>query len=389
MSGIEPIFKLGPRTSVAWCAAGCLLATLAVACQSQRPKQEAQDVTLQKGASTEMPQVREVPTSIREEDLPDQDFLALAVSETGYVAFVRSLADEPMITVLGSSGEKISSFGRRGEGPGEMLTPLRLAFDRDGIIVLTRPGVLARFTLQGQFLGEQRLAFSASGLPLAISADYVDEVVRESGSDGSPEYRIRRISVGEPGAVNLVESDEELLEGWFGRERTGQSLVLPYGSTDSEILFGDGMSYTIEHRTLGGSRLSRINRVLPGRVRGPRELAHRLEALERSSGVRGPGGGRMSQATLREAREAAATEQMPFFERAALFMDNEKRVWVFGTDEDGTFADVFAGADFLGRMNFPCLNRFGWRALTSRWIAMACESSNGDVPRLRRFTIEG
>ncbi len=123
------------------------------------------------------------------------------------------------------------------------------------------------------------------------------------------------------------------------------------------------------------------------RHRGPRELALEREALDRMRSFRGPDGKRIDERQIEERKAAAAEAVVPHFERGAIFLDGSQRMWVFGTANDSTFADVFAGTTFLGRLMVPCFNRYGWRDLNGSWLVMGCEGDAEALATLKLFRI--
>jgi hypothetical protein len=337
-----------------------------------------------------MPSLIRSEFRVAPEDRPADVVFSLAVSESGTVAYpVARDAGSRAIMVLSATGERIALWGRTGDGPGELRNPSNLRWVGDDLLLASRPGVVGRYSADGTLRGEYRV--EPLELLISLGGDFADELVPHSGPEGVRLEIVRFPLTGGPRQVLVAQADSTLHAATTRGGGFGFGFV-PYHGTAGRILIGDGMRYIIESIDLAmGDTVTLTRRLLP-RTRGPTEIANRREELEQLARFTGPNGRSGGPRDLKDRLERAATEPVPHFERSPFGIDDRGRVWVFGLTADSTFADVFDGPRFLGRITLPCFDRIGRRSLNGRWLVLSCESSETAVDGtvdLRMFQVVG
>jgi hypothetical protein len=332
-----------------------------------------------------MPTLAPRPISIAIDNTPELGYFGLAINDEGWVAYIASMRDAPMIRIVDSTGALRAAFGRPGEGPGEFGMPTLVAWDAGDLVIRSRGTAVARFAATGAFKQEYRTR--VVGASLGLSPAYLTAAIR-TGNNGAGSAEILRMPLSEGQAHPLSQDTlyRKVVESFAERG----TLLIPFAEGDGRVAVGDGLHYLIGLFDAGGTRVGTVHRALPIRNRGPRELELRRESLRRSLGFRGPGGQRVDSREVDRQLDAAATEPVPYFDRGALFFDGKGRLWVFGTDQDSTVADVFSGTTYLGRIMIDCFNRWGWRSVAGAWLVMGCEPDpDTDIPELQLYRIVG
>jgi hypothetical protein len=84
----------------------------------------------------------------------------IAVSRSGHIFVLERQAHG--VRVFGADGEHRFSYGRRGEGPGELNNPITLEVSDGEILVLNAAGSGVRFLMNGEYVDNERFSFGTS-----------------------------------------------------------------------------------------------------------------------------------------------------------------------------------------------------------------------------------
>ena len=253
------------------------------------------------------------------------------------------------LLVFGRDGEFLQSIGRRGEGPGEFMDPIELAFvGADSVIVWDwQLGRLALFGPGG--VHEKNIMLRP---PVPNPTGHIGVLGREGIVLGSQDYRA-------PGAELTPQFLEIFLYDWDGR-RVDNLATLPYGesgwvdresrwggrplfqsrgvfSTRGELLYTSDGS-TPEVRVHRGDRLESIVRWQPG------DLAVRKEDVEtyRTAYLKDLEGRAGDLALLRRSLDAFPPKDT-FPAVTEIRSDAQGRIWVRTFDRPGSTATVWLG----------------------------------------------
>ncbi len=92
----------------------------------------------------------------------------LAVTPDGKIAVLDRQGSK--VSVFGSDGAPLASFGREGDGPGEFRNPTSLAILGDGTVAVHeyQKRALQRFTLDGILVDQQILTVPFSGAGMGV-----------------------------------------------------------------------------------------------------------------------------------------------------------------------------------------------------------------------------
>lgn len=335
-----------------------------------------------------------IALALSRDDVPDRRYYGMAVSNQGLIAYTQSPKDPPFLRILSASGRRMAAFGTGGDGPGEMRAPSVIAWRDELLIVVTRPGgVIAEFDSTGHLVREVATGFT--GVVLGASPREFDgTLLSPRGAAKEVELRLmhgdlsRVPNVRPPAdwpeidrllAMHLIDRTGAVLQDGFG-----------YGRGSDYVIVGSGATYSgIVIPSLAGEEAWEFSRDLGPRYRGPAEIERILRLMDSQSPVQGPKGQTIELPSGEPLRARLKGEPVPHFGGGrSLFLDAKRRLWVLGTSDDRTFADVFRQGEFLGRLSIGCVLPRDGVSLAGDWLALRCEQEVG-TETLHLFRIHG
>jgi len=352
-------------------------------------------------ASSAFPGLERVSFTLAEEDIPERSVLTMALTARGTLTFLKDPRGPKVFATVDSTGAVLARWGRRGEGPGEVLgDELLLSGDSSVVVVDLNGRRLQLFSPVGKLLREQaspprgKPSSFANGRVLWWLSSGSGAGAREPGRLGPTRPLISWCVLGVCADTVLPASDS-IVERVHRASPPGGIGGWPAMVADGDRFWlGDGYSYTIWRFDSGGNVPPvRIQRAVPQRMVTAREFA-KLDSswvkLERS-GMPGPGGKRI-RLEFDVERQFMKKEPLPHFQLFGLSVDGRQRLWVIGRSNDSTFLDVFADTTFLGRHMIAC-HRSGYAAaVRGHWLALACDDeveTGGAVDRRLYRIVEG
>ncbi len=338
-------------------------------------------------ASVAFPNLQQVIFTLAEEDIPPRGLLTVALTGQGTLTFVPDHRRPQVFTTLDSTGAVLARWGRRGEGPGEVIGDEVLLSGDSNIVVTDVNGRrLQLFSPKGKLLREQ--PSPPPGKPVSFSDGRV--LWWESTGGGAGAREPAKLGPTRPvvswcvlrACADTVLGAGDSILGLVHRASPPMGVGgWPAMVADGDRLWlADGYSYTIWRYDGGGkSAPVRFARSVPPRMLTPKEFA-KLDSswvkLERA-GMPGPGGKRIRLEFDAE-RKFMRKQPLPHFQYLGLSVDGLHRLWVVGRSNDSTFLDVFADTTFLGRHMIAC-HRSGYAGVVrGHWLALACDDEVDD-----------
>jgi hypothetical protein len=132
------------------------------------------------------------------------------------------------------------------------------------------------------------------------------------------------------------------------------------------VVLANGMTYRLGQYDAAGVLRHRIDRGTAPRKLTPTEVELELTRLAETPMGRTP----ERLARVRERLEATPTRW--FTQLGAPRNDGEGRLWVMVEHGDSTLADLYAGAELIGRTRVDCPGFSGRWDLTGEWLVMLC-----------------
>lgn len=275
---------------------------------------------------------------------------------------------EPLIRGFERDGAPFASFGRKGQGPGEIgiggadtfIPGLGIYPRDDGSILvhqLQPPGLL-HFEADGTYLGTIRIETTRPRVPRAMAYDPERQRIFIASFTLGPDssVAVHRFDLSQDAPIEPLEilaGLEDLPPDPEDPERVSRSFQIAV-APDGSLTVADPFTYSIATFTPDGQPLSRFGRDLPL----PRKSDERLRQ-EREEAVRR---GRPDPAQI--------PEVLPHFDRSSLGYDDQGRLWVWTQrgDEDETIFDVFApdGAFLTEVAVDATLKRDAWASFAAR-----------------------
>ncbi len=352
----------------------------ALACAPDAPLPPAAPAVIGSG----MPTFERRPLTIAEEDLPEGRYFMFDVVSDGSIIYQASRDKGPMLRRVDSTGKRITSFGRDGEGPGEIRSLVGLEV-RGDTLQLYESGrfALIELTTAGKLLRERRnLNFDINMAWLPDSVDHWEPIP----FPGKAGRRLIRSAIGTTDGRTLFDTTNTVFAAAIAKHPGEQniSMSFPYAATPDRIWLADPWNYRITTFANDGRQLSGFVHDIPPNGRGPRALAETRERIMKSPRfTRGPNGKRYELPDERGRLDTLEREQIRHFTRNPLHLDEFGRLWVVGVSHDSTSVDLFQDTTFVGRVMLPCYaSGVGLRVAFARssWMVLECEVEGGDWP---------
>lgn len=351
-------------------------------------------------ASSQMPSLREqvFPAELEHLDIRPH---TLAVTASGtIVVWVRG-DENHWLRSIDSTGNNISSWGRPGEGPGE-IRPADLVLSGDSAVVIA--GVSGEpvrvYTPAGSLIVQR--SSPPIGLPASFrngaltwwTAEHVGIGPREPRHQVHREGPMLKWCVLSPCEERLLAKDDSIVRAInAAAPPSGYGLWPGFASRGDVTVVGDGYSYRLWRiDELDGSRTS-FGRQLPARMATEAQIARAESGWARleTRGFAGPSGQMVKDNYNRE-REFIRTHPFPHFSYLGMDFDDHGRLWVIGRRASGDmFLDVFSDTTFLGRETIDCDRALYAATVRGHWLAMICvedKDTEKEHFRMRLFRIE-
>jgi len=272
---------------------------------------------------------------------------AIAVGPGGGV--VVADRDAPMIRSFDAQGRLTASFGRRGEGPGELGMPAGIAVRPDGRVLIgdIRRLHLTELTAEGEVVRTLRVPSTVMGLNGAPGGDWVAYQIANWSDFTATVHLLDEAS---DSAGTPLPTTGGVIADQHGSGAAAGLLSSAAGPGGVVAVGYGGLEYRILILDRAGAKQGEIVRDIPRTPRTPQEIRD-LEEIFR----RGPGG-----AARADNPEAGATPRpvdplRPHYPSRALSWDAKGRLWVRtsrGTGE--TLFDLFdPSGSWLGELAVP------------------------------------
>jgi hypothetical protein len=304
---------------------------------------------------------------------PERRSAILAVSERGDLAFTTGFdAGDALVTLVDSTGTVLARVGKKGDGPGEFRTPLKLLF-RDSTLFVFGDARLSAFTRRGKYLWTR--AVPPTDLPAAIHGDSVDVF---SSPDLTTTLGIRRLSLSTMRGREIIAPQVEPLHALTRSVQSADRTVIPgYVLTADGFVVGHGGRYELARFDAQGVVRERFGRNLPSRQLTGAALE--AEVQRRVAQARRPFVGpdnvkREIPVDMARIRREAAAPSAHFAGRSGgLQSDARGRIIAIIPQGDSVALDVFERQRFVGRATVACAGRPITAAGSGRFFALLCE----------------
>jgi hypothetical protein len=289
-------------------------------------------------------------------------------------------SDVPQLRRFTSDGTPLGTFGRHGEGPGEIRTALGAAFRPDGSIeVLDMRNLRAtHFTADGELIDTRALPTGA--FPLAVVRQERAWIV--AGTDFRESTRLYRLRDDVGPLDTLVAFDRDFPGGDGPLAAVVTSLA---AGNDGTIYVGStGEDYRIRRYAPDGRMLDEFARDIPRTPRSPAEIRSIEQRRDRMAA-------RVQEMRRSEGGAIGTPPAVPperlHFSAHALAVDAADRLWV-RTDRGGPDATIFdlfsSDGRYLGEL--PLSVRVGRFIIRGDRLAGVVVGAD-EVPRVRLWRI--
>jgi len=303
-----------------------------------------------------------VPSETALETAPASAGISPIVSSSGEVVHRVRLASGHSIALFDSAGRMLQEFGVRGQGPGEVMSPMPVRVTDSSVTV---------FDMQAMRITEWRRDGSIIQVrPLTVPVRPVAAVgTRWLALQNMPGGGIPILFDGADGGATaqpLAKSPflDSLLAGTPGGPPTA---VL--GSWGNGVIVGDGMAYRIGFFDSTGTLVRRVERSLGDNLRTEAQIATEIETA-RAAAV--SAGKPLDAVAVGKLEAGLRTPQPWFWHVTPLQVDGAGRLWVVGQTRDSVFADVFDTAGGVERHWLECPGfSDGW-SVNAGWLALVC-----------------
>ena len=338
------------------------------------------------GERARPPVSRVMPRLVPVEVVPELEAIggttaALQVGPQG-VVLVRGLPGAPRALSVYRPDTGWHDLVAEGDAPGELRMAMPLAVT-DSSVIAWGLGALqvAEWSLtDDRWLGSVTAAGMVSPAYLVPGRGIVGTTERRDGTIpvllDPATGRVRPLTDGPDSAYQRIFPRSSSYAVRFGNPAV-------VGEWPGGFLIGNGFSYQLLAYDWSGRLRYTFGRDLPVNRRTPAQVEQYMVELARSPIGRRPD-------RLAEARARAARDSVRWFSHLSPPRhDAEGRVWIIGTAGDTTFADLFAGAEYLGQVALDCPGFRGRSAVNGRWVALLCGAEDDRDAALHLYRIEG
>ena len=288
---------------------------------------------------------------------------------------------EPYIRVFDSTGKPIRAFGRAGQGPAELVTPVAASIAASGEIEVI--DMMRRRLVRFGPTGEDRSATPLSGFAnIGAFAPHGGHAIAGISYPGRPVLTLLRATGDKPTEL-LQAGQKDFPERPPGNIEALSVAVAPDGS----FVVGDGRgAYLIRRYDPDGRPTGEIRRAIPRVRRTPGEIRAEAEQRDARLAAMQRRMGRSASSVSRTALSSIPPER-DWFDAYALRFDERGRLWVRveRAAPGRTLFDIFDSAGrYLGEVEVPA--RFREYALGSGLLAAAVADSLG-VERINLWSV--
>lgn len=278
------------------------------------------------------------------------------------------------IRVFGPDGEHLRTFGRAGQGPGELSRPGGMAFDSAGTLWLMNWGN-ARFTgfdpRTGELVGETRRLATFAMLPWPGRFDSSNRLLDVGlGADGEPVILGLDADFVPRDTLALPQPDDRHRILFRRGELSVMSAMVPFAPQpswaahrDGGIVVGEGEAYRFHRVSFGGDTLATIE---VQRQPVPVSREERDSALSAFRETAAQAAGATPE------REPRVPSTKPA--HGAVFVDDEGRTWVRRTPDLGAAPSwdvIDSDGRLLGQVATPISPTYVTPSLRGNRLAIA------------------
>lgn len=289
-------------------------------------------------------------------------YSTIAVGPSGQLLFT-SPREAQTITVLSPDGRS-TSFGARGDGPGEIRDPQVYQLTDSTATILDRANSrLSRWSLDGGVLDEQRINLPPLSPVVTPIAD--DRWLVSTTANTGIRLTILHRDGGRLEDID-VSADSFVRLRWSDPRQVGENPPA-LGVWPNGFILADTRTYSLGFFDWRATRLAVVEQDSGENHLGP-EAADRLVAELALTGRR------LSPA----ARSRLVSQARPWFSRT-IRHDRFGRTWLVGEIGNSAYADVYALTERLGRLMIPCTAIGPRWDLNGDWLAVICEPDDPDA----------
>lgn len=315
--------------------------------------------------TTAMPRLVPVLTTTTIDASPSSVYAAIRVGPQGDLLLSGQTADGELLRLVDSTGRVRHAFGRLGEGPGEVRSPVPIGVTDSSVLAFDlRTLRVSEWDTAGRFLETHR-----TGTTVIPELEVPGRGWIAAGDDeGSSPVLLDRVHWT---PKHLLAHDDSAYRA-LRPPRGDAAAVMPpvLGAWSGGFVVGNGASYRLALYDWHGTLRHLLTRDLPPNLPSAGYLDHQAAMLATSVGPRGQ---RPSPADLARLRSSRARQPREWFNHVSpIGMDGRGRIWIAGPEGDSAFVDVFNAEQFLGRIHLPCAD-FNYRwSMQGSWLAMVC-----------------
>ncbi len=255
-----------------------------------------------------------------------------------------------------------SGIAHHGEGPGEIRYAMPMLVTDSSVLAWDLANWrVTEWSRDNRVIASYQLR---STLTLAAALDTRHVIGVRQRSEGSFPVII---DLGSGRIDDIVSPQDTSYQRLFGIAGERLENLPVIGAWSNGVFIGDNIAYRIALYDWHGKLVHVIDRQdIGSNLPTARAVAKELSFLRATGRARAP-------ADVERARARLAATAIAWFSRLGPPQsDAHGRLWVVGTHNDSTFADVFAETQFLGRIWLDCKDFGGRWSMNGEWIALPC-----------------
>lgn len=278
---------------------------------------------------------------------------------------------------------EVRSYGRPGEGPGEMRMAHPLLVNDSSVVVfdIATQRIMVFDRSSGDIARELRPTLQVQPIVRGngntlIASRYESGVASPAVIDLADGRARWLLSQTDAYRAEMFARDEELV---------GKTVNLPVvGRWSGGAVLANGMTYSLGLYSNDGVLRHRIDRNFPPRKLTESEIERQIGQLSQSPMAR-------NSPRLNRIREQLAEEPTRWFTHLGPPRDDgQGRLWAVLQHGDSTTADVYSGSDLLGSVTLDCPGFGGQWDVAGDWLVLLCISRDPDSmfdAEIRRWRI--
>lgn len=339
-------------------------------------REEHQGAALAGEASASLPELVAVSTINNPVTGDVGHYSRTAIGGDGTLLLYSRMSDTVFVLVS-SEGQFIGSFGREGEGPGEVRQAVPVSLSDTLVTVLDRGNYrLAFWRPNGQYLSSQRLEHG--GVFDVVPTPENGWLIVRAGASGLLLERLAHRG----GPQSIVLSDGDFVDRWGSAEQTVTNRPA-IGTWPGGLVIADPMSAELALFTMDGRLVKSVTNRSGRRLPSQEDIDKMIDEWITD--------GRPGQLPEIDRRRAFSSTPIPWYLSVAR-QDREGRTWFIGSRGDSGVATIYSDSTYLGELVFACQNIGPSWDLNATWLSVVCsppvEDSLSDAV-VRIFRIEG